>query len=353
MTTPKRRRIKRGKITHISLCRRAMNQLPVLMKSGDRVQIELLTKVQPEGLLHALVYVPEENGAVDFEGDTAPAAVIKQLAHDFLANMVAEGGGIDIEHNLQVLGPDQVKIAETFLVQKGDPRFAGWKDYQGRPVKAEGSWAVILKILDPELRAAAERGELNGVSMFGHAEVEILAKSPPITNTNTKTIMDEKQMQAFCEMLTKSLASALKPVAPTAPAQPIPFEGNPLDQDDLAKHMDKILFAQLDLSKPADLAKWAGHVAKRQEQIQKAEAVRKAAEAGSTPEIQKAQAELKAAQEKLAKLEKSTSAPVGDVGGGDGDPAPVERVGLNKSESAQWAAGRMAVQAMGLGKSKK
>jgi hypothetical protein len=326
MTTPKRR-IKRGRITHVSLCRRAMNQLPVLMKSGDRVQIELLTKVQPEGLLHALVYVPEENGAVDGEGDVAPAKVIKQLAHDFLAN----GGNIDIEHNLQTLGPDKIRVAETFLVQKGDQRFADWKDYQNRPVNAEGSWALILKVLDPELRGAVERGELNGVSMFGQAEVEILGKA---STTKTTTNMTNEEMQALCEMLTKSLASALKPPASqSAPVPQIPFEGDPLNPEDLAKHMDKVLFASLDLSKPADIAKWQGHVAKRQSQI---------AAASETDEqkLAKAQAELKKAQDALAKLQKGSNAPVNTKPEDGGEP----QVGLAKSEQDQMKAGRDAMK---------
>lgn len=332
MTTAKRR-IKRGKITHVSLCRRAMNQLPVLMKSGDRVQIDLLTKMQGEGLMHALVYVPD---VVDAEGDVASGPVIKQMAHDFLAN----GGNIDIEHNLQVLGPERIRIAETFIVQKGDPRFAGWKDYQGRDVNAEGSWALILKVLDPELRAAAERGELNGVSMFGQAEIETLQKTIPVTNTNTN--MTPEQMQAFCEMLTKSLATALKPAAPQTPVapvkEPIAFEGDPLNGEDLAKHMDKVLFASLDLSKPSDLAKWQGHVAKRQAEIQKAQA----GAGGNQPtELEKAQAELKKAQEALAKLQKAS--------GAGADPAPeggeqTQSVGLTKAEADLFKAGREAAR---------
>lgn len=320
MTTVKRR-IKRGKITHVSLCRRAMNQLPILMKSGDRVQIELLTKALPEGLIHALVYVPN---VVDAEGDIASAQAIKQMAHDFLAN----GGNIDIEHNLQALGPDRVRIAETFLVQKGDPRFAGWKDYQGRDVNAEGSWALILKVLDSELLKLVESGELNGVSMFGNAEVELLHKTTNTTNTNS---MNLEQMQALCEMLTKSLASALapKPVAPAQPVQ-IPFEGDPLNSDDLAKHMDKVLLASLDLGKPADLAKWQGHVAKRQAEMKKAQ---------ETPEtmLATAQAELKKAQELVAKLQKVSGAPT--------EPAPAQNdsspsVGLTKAEADLFKAGR-------------
>jgi hypothetical protein len=337
----KRRRIKRGTITHVSLCRRAMNQLPVLMKSGDRVQIDLLTKMDGD-LLHALVYVPEENGAVDFEGDVAPAAVIKQMAHDFLAN----GGGIDIEHNLSVLGNDKVKIAETFLVQKGDARFQGWKDYNGRPVNAEGSWAMILKVLDPKLREQVASGEINGVSMFGHAEVELLTKNSPPTNSNTNTMTPE-QMQAFAEMLTKSLAAALKPntpaATPTAHAQSvndIPFEGDPLNSEDIAKHMDKLMLARVNWNDPASIAKYQGHVAKRQAEVAKAQAK-------PQDELEQAKAELAKAQEKLAKLTKASGAPTEEK-----PEAPAAGgVGLSKSEQAQMAAAREAVRKMGLGKS--
>lgn len=328
MTTQKRRRIKRGKITHVSLCRRAMNQLPVLMKSGDRLQIDLLTKVAPEGLLHALVYLPEENGdiAIDFEGDVAPKVAIKQIAHDFLRN----GGNIDIEHNLQPLGPDRISIAETFLVQKGDQRFAGWKDYQGRDVDPTDSWALILKVLDPELRKLVESGELNGVSMFGNAEVELLTKT-----TNTITEMTPEQMQQLSELLAKNLAAAIKPapltVVPAQPEKPvIAFEGDPLNPEDLAKHMDRVLFASLDLSKPADLAKWQGHVTKRQAAI---------AAAAETDEqkLAKARADLKVAEEKLAKLQKASGAGSDPVP--TGEPQTQDSV-LSKSEAEQMKRGR-------------
>lgn len=337
MTNEKRRRIKRGKITHVSLCRRAMNQLPVLLKSADRMQIELLTKMQGD-LLHTLIYLPEENGpvAVDFEGDVAPRAVVKQIAHDFLAN----GGNIDIEHDLQALSSDRIRIAETFLVQKGDKRFEGWKDYNGRPVDPEGSWAMIFKVLDPELRGAIERGEINGVSMFGNAEVELLTKnSPPTNNTNTMT---PEQMQAFCEMLTKSLAASLKPAAPTQVPQSIdqiPFEGNPLDAEDIAKHMDKVMLARVNWNDPKSIATYQGHVAKRQAEQAKAQAK-------PEDELAKAKAELAKAQEVVAKLTKASNAPA--------DPAPTEpqvpSVGLSKSEADQMKAAREAVRKLGLGK---
>ncbi len=326
-----KRRILSGKITHVSICRRGMNLQPVLVKSGNRLQIDLLTKTAPEGLVYALVYVPEESGAVDGEGDVAPAAVIKQIAHDFLAN----GGNVDFEHDLQPLGTDRIQIAETFLVQKGDPRFADWKDYHGRPVDPTGSWALVLKVLDPQLRKDFEEGRINGVSMFGNATVEQLNKNTP--NTNTSNTMTPEQMQALCEMLTKSLSAVLRPSTPTTPDAPKPapieFEGDPLNAEDLAKHMDKVLFANLDLSKPSDLAKWQGHVAKRQAEIAKR------LETPADP-VAKAQAELARAQAELARLQKASGAP-------DTTPpanAPAQDTGLSKAEQDGFALGKSIMQ---------
>jgi hypothetical protein len=100
--------------------------------------------------------------------------------------------------------------------------------------------------------------------------------------------------------------------------------------------MDKVLFASLDLSKPADLAKWQGHVAKRQAEV-------------ATPEdqLKLAQAELAKAQEKLAKLAKTSTVPT--------EPAPApapegQREGLSKSESDQWKAGAAVIRKLSLSK---
>lgn len=318
---PAKRRITKAKITHLSLCQRGKNKQPVLMKSGNRLQVEMLTKAAKEGILYALVYVPDRP---DSDGDVASADVIKGMAHDFLSNAAEAGGGIDIEHNLQTLGPDKVRIAETFIVQKGDPRFEGWSDYEGKSVDPTGSWGVALKILDPELRAAAERGELNGVSMFGTAEVESVkaetAAQPTTQDENPD--MTPEQMKALAEMIAK----ALKPEAPAAPAvptpaakpEPIKFEGDPTNLDDIAKHEEKLFMASLDLSKAEDVAKLRARVEAKKAQPQ-----------NPAPENAARVAELEA---ELANLRKASNAPT--PAPGKGVPADqVEKVtGLKKAD---------------------
>lgn len=264
-----KRRITSAKVTHVSLVSRGANKLPVLMKSGGRVEFSMLFKAsEDEGLLHALVYVPEENGAVDTEGDVAPRSVVKQMAHGFIAN----GAHLDIEHDLNVLPAEQASVAETFLVQKGDKRFEGWVDNYGKPVDATDAWAMVIKLSDPGLRKAVKDGRIAGVSLFGLAEVEPITKSTSIledmNEAQLKALLDQRDA-ALLEAITKAVAPKA-PVAPapvTLPAPPAPevvaikFEGNPLDPKAVAAHKEKLFLASLDLSKSADVEKLETYLA--------------------------------------------------------------------------------------------
>ena len=263
-----RRRIKYAKVTHVSLVSRGANKCPVLMKSGGRVEFSMLFKVtEDEGLLLGLVYVPEENGAVDTEGDVAPRKVVKQMAHDFVAN----GAHLDIEHDLVVLTAEQASVAETFIVQKGDPRFQGWVDNYGQPVDATDAWGMLIKVSDPGLRKAVKDGRIAGLSLFGLAEVEPIVKSTSIlenmTDAELKALLAEQNA-----LLIEAITKAVAPKAPAAPATPetppvvkteaIKFEGDPLDLKAVKAHQEKLFLASLDMSKAEDLAKLEAYIAK-------------------------------------------------------------------------------------------
>lgn len=321
------RKIKRAKITHISLCRRGVNHLPVLMKSSGRVQIEMLTKAAKEGIVYSLIYLPD---VPDQEGDVASREVIKAMAHDFLANAAEVNGGIDIEHNFKVLGPEQVRIAETFIVQKGDPRFEGWKDNSGNPVNPEGSWGMALKVLDPTLRAEFENGTLNGVSMFGHADTEMIGKSMPDSSDTNDKPMTPQETAALAAEIVK----ALKTSEPVTPPVAIEFEGDITSEADLQKHEDKLFLASLDLAKASDVAKLRKHVAKRKAE---AEQLAKSAQ-GQGPEAEKI-AKLEA---ELAELRKASGAP--PVGENKDGAKPDQNSPLKKSEADQMAAARKAMR---------
>lgn len=317
-----RRKIRRATITHISLCKRGVNHQPVLMKSAGRVVMEMLTKAGKEGIVYALVYLPN---IPDNEGDFASAEVVKAMAHDFLANVQEADGGIDIEHNFLNLGPDKVRLAETFIVQKGDPRFAGWKDNDGNPVNPEGSWGIALKVLDPALRADFESGALNGVSMYGHAELEAVGKAQATIPPTKNDKMTPEEIQALAVALAKAITPTPVQKAEAPKPEPVAFEGDPFNAEDVAKHAETLLFKSLDLSKPGDLAKWQAHLAKRAKPADSQDL--------NATEITRLEGEI-------ARLKKASSAPAAD-----GKPEGDVTVGnLQKSEAASYKAGRDAMR---------
>lgn len=337
-----RRRLKNAKITHVSLVKRGRNKMPVVMKSGGRFELETIVKAQGD-LLHALVYVPER---ADTDGDVASREEVRKMAHAFLSN----GGNIDIEHDLQPLGPEKVQIAETFVVQKGDPRFDGMLDYQGDPVDAEGSWAMILKLLDPGLKSAAARGELNGVSMFGHAEVEQLAKEDTADEqlTEDDEPMKPEEIQQIVEATTAAVVKAIKPPeaapkpatpeTPKAPERVKPvFKGDPRDTKALAKFQEECLLASLDLSDSEDMATWQAHLVKVQKAEGKdGEGSENENEGGEAGELRQQIAALNA---RLDKVSKSSAVPAGS-GKGDEKDADPKLTGLKKGEGEPYARGR-------------
>lgn len=266
-----KRRLKNARITHISLCRKGRNKLRTIMKSGNRIELPLqVSKMdEKEGLLYTLVWAPE---FADIDGDIMDAAEIQKMAHGFLAN----GGNIDVEHDLDPLSTDQVQIAETLIVQKGDKRFADMT-YDGKPIDPTGSWGLVMKILDPELKAAYIAGEWDGVSMWGQAEGTPVNKTQLPTSNPENTLMDENEIKA---LVAKAVADGIKAskdadaetqrVADVAKAEAkkkadlekaeaekqndVKFEGDPTDVEDIAKHEQKLTLSKVDWNDPKSVA---------------------------------------------------------------------------------------------------
>lgn len=300
MAVKPKRRIKAAKISLISLVPSGANRVTSIFKSRDDVvEMAAVAKIDAQGYLTTLVYLPD---CVDAHGDVAKADDIRQWAHDFIPNM--EGNGIDVLHDGQPVGNERAHICETFIVQKGDPRFEGIQDDAGNPVDPTGAWGVIVKIDDPDLRSRYATGEWVGVSMFGSAIVE-----PLINKSTTKeNEMDKEQMaellKSFGTDLSKNivdgLSKALKPEpskeepAKDEPVQKaVEFVGDPNDPADVEQHLEKVLFSSLDMSKPADIQKWQAHLAKK---AAKAE--------GDDPNA----AQIQKLEKELAKLKKAPTA---------------------------------------------
>ncbi len=213
----RKRQILKAKIGYISLCPAGANTIRTMYKSDDgnkNIELQMLSKDMTEqGELTCCVYVPDLE---DSQGDQASAAVIKDFAYDFAKN----GGNIDIRHNEEALSKDDIFIAETMIIQKGDERFEGMEDYDGNSVDVTGGWGVILKVEDEELRKLYRSGDWGGISMGGMMlardisdESGILRALKEIFSPLTKRLkqensdmsLNDKDLKQVAEVVSKTL----------------------------------------------------------------------------------------------------------------------------------------------------
>jgi hypothetical protein len=242
---------------------------PVYKSDDGTVTFGTLVKASDNfdehGELTSVVYAVEHR---DSQGDIADAEVVKDMAYGF----ISEGGKVDIRHDGKAVGPDRARVGETFLVQKTDPRFHGWKDADGKPVDLTAAWATVIKIDDPELRKKYRSGEWAGVSMGGTAIVEqekaelsdlvdALKKAfKPDPEPQTKdSAMDKEQFLALQKTMTDgftALAKALEPKIEKPEAPPKPpvtvekkapvFRGKLTDENAVRKHSLEVRLFELE-----------------------------------------------------------------------------------------------------------
>lgn len=323
------RRIKQARIKFISLCPAGANQLPVIYKADDQVELATLSKMDEEaGEIHAVVYAPELR---DAQGDIADASVIKEMAYDF----AREGGSVDIRHDNKPVEKDRAFVAESFIIQKGDDRFASMTNSRGEQVDVAGGWGVVIKVDDENLRKEYREGKWQGVSMGGQAAFE--DETPLDKETLFKHLRDiftdaqkgttsakddidmdaaelkktlEDNNKALVDGVSKAIAEALKPTEKEGEKQPTKkteqpskdeapvFKGDYTDPEALAKFEREVkihkLKADTDFTDPEAIAKFREQVA----EITKADG-----EQGD-PEAER----IAALEKELAKL-KGTSAP--------------------------------------------
>ena len=252
-----RRRITKAKIKFLSLVPRGANRLPTIFKEDGAFEVALLLKdsMGEKGELTAIVYAPE---LWDSQEEIASAEVIKDMLYD----SAREGVEIDIRHDGKALSREQVYVAEQFLVQKGDPRFEGLKDYSGRPVDPTGAWGVVIKIEDPQLRKLYREGAWEGISMGGNAQFAQEKEDPddladrivkalekrlnPEEDTMTKEQIQELAT-TVANAVVKGMADAApqKPTSPAAPEKKKPaerpvFKGDPTDVEALKAHREEL-----------------------------------------------------------------------------------------------------------------
>lgn len=313
----RKRRIKAAKIDFISLCPRGKNNLPAIYKSDGSIVLDSIVKMSPDfeekGELTAIVYPAEFR---DAEGDIASSNVIKEFAYDYMRS----GGNIDIRHNGKAVTKDQAFVAENFIIQKNDPRFTDIKDYGGNSVDPTGSWGVVIKIDDPELRSLYKEDGWQGVSMFGHAVVESENLDKELFDMDKEEL--KKMLEGFGEALVTNITKALKPEPSDqkppendANAAPI-FKGDSADTKAVERHLKAL--EKYELSKGVDFSdlesvKAYTDLLKEDEENKPAEKEEnKPAEGEEEKKETETEATIKEYKKKIADLEKSSNQPAKD-----------------------------------------
>jgi hypothetical protein len=207
------KRIAKANITFLSLVPSGANRLGVLYKDGNSpmVEFEGLCKADSEGKVIAAVYVP---GMIDNQGMFAGGDQVEQMAHTFMKN----GAKLDVLHDQVELNRSAAFVAESFIIQKGDQRFADLKDKTGKLIDATGGWGTVIKLEDPVLKSLYESKEWRGVSLFGPAILEYvdMSKSEEIPMTPEEFAALSKPH--FDALKTDILAAVTKAIAPPADA---------------------------------------------------------------------------------------------------------------------------------------
>ena len=201
---PKLFRITNPEITAVALCKRGKNRIGVLYKSddGNSFKIELLTKAgedfDEQGLILALAYAPN---FPDADNHYATPEDIVKMAHSHALNGFALN-----DHHEKSIDPSEVAVVESFIVQKGDTRFAGWQSDDGRTVPHEGAWGQVIQVHSEERRKAYRKGEWNGVSIEGTGRLVAADEKTLKSETN------DMDLEKLLEGLTASFQKAVEPL---------------------------------------------------------------------------------------------------------------------------------------------
>lgn len=346
------KRIQKARIKFLSLCPRGKNKMQAFYKDDGTVVFDTLTKATEDaGELTALVYVPEH---ADRDSHVADYAVIKDMAYHFQK----EGGQIDIRHNEKAVTRDQAYVAESFIVQKGDPRFVDYNDNDGNPVNTAGAWATVLKIDDPELRQLYKSGEWGGISMAGEGLMTVEKsdddepswlskllkaiglKNLPTTNITEVIDMDKQELLDLMKAQTEAIVKAITPEPKAKEEIKKADEVDLTDPKALRELADKLakeeVIKNLDLSDPKAVRAYADSLdkaddsdeGKSEEDLEKEEAD------ADAKEIDALRAKLKKAEIKAAQ----SKSPLND------NDAPEQLEGFSKEDMDALAIGERMAQ---------
>jgi hypothetical protein len=277
------KRIRWANIEYLTLCPKGKNKLKVLYKEDGKLESTILIKSISKGEILAAVCIPDFLD--EDEHIISDLNAIKSIAYSHAKN----GSKLDLRHDGKPLSSDQAFVAESFVIQKSDPRFLDLKDDVGNKIDPTGGWGVIIKVDDPELQAKYESGEWQGTSMFGTAIVETIAKEQKHMDETKFVEILNKMFAPILTALT-TISKALEPESKPEPksekksepekklepefdpTKPPIFKGNPLSKKDVADHQKALLrheiLKSVDFSDPEAVEKLAETLEKEKIEIE-------------------------------------------------------------------------------------
>jgi hypothetical protein len=209
-------RLRKLRVSAISLCKRGVNGMPVILKSASaesasgegaiELKSQVVSKNSRKQLITSLLYLPNR---VDRQGHTIDAEELEKAAFDAMR----DGVTIDIEHDGVAIDKSRAHLAESYLVSKGDPRFENFKDDEGNPVDATGGWATTIRVTDTELwKSKVESGDIGAFSLAGNAILEPVLKSDSLSQPRQRT-MDPQTIALLQTAIAKAVTDSLSPLA--------------------------------------------------------------------------------------------------------------------------------------------
>ena len=133
-------------------------QLQAAKKRDEGVSLEV-TLYKAEGRKQIVLGVVLQPGEVDSQQDSVAADEIEEAAHNFMIKSRA----IDLNHE-SIVPAEKAAVVESFIAPA---------EFQiGDKTVLKGSWVLGVKIFDPELWKAVEKGELMAFSIKGRGQRE-------------------------------------------------------------------------------------------------------------------------------------------------------------------------------------
>lgn len=145
-------------------------------------QMQITKTDEEKRLVYCVVYSPDE---VDAQGHAMKSEEIEKAAHNFLFEGRVDK--VDKQHDRH---PDEGRIVESYIIGKSDSNF---------PEEPEGSWAVVIKVLDDDTWEEVKKGYITGVSMQGLCTLEEVEKADGKSESGD----DETTKSMFRKILDK------------------------------------------------------------------------------------------------------------------------------------------------------